>query len=237
MSAVTIERVATEHGKEVLVVHLDDGKANALSHALMDEFNAALDQVEADESIGSLVIHGRPGRFSAGFDLSVVNTGNMKDIVRIMCDGADLFRRLYSLPVPVVAACTGHAIAGGAFLLMASDLRVGADLPSKLGLNEVAIGLVLPAWAVTFCHERLSKRHLQRAVTLAELTDPKGAIDFGLLDMVVPEAEVLATAVARASEYAAYSRPAYHGNVLALRGAALQTLEAQVAKDRDYLAR
>ncbi|HNJ98648.1 MAG TPA: crotonase/enoyl-CoA hydratase family protein, partial [Ilumatobacteraceae bacterium] len=201
----------------------------------MDDINAALDEVESDESIGAVVLHGRPGRFSAGFDLTVVNGGDMKAIIGIMVKGASMFRRLYGLPVPVVSACTGHAVAGGAFVLLASDYRVGADLPCKIGLNEVAIGLVLPAWAITFCHERLSKRHAQRSVMLAELTGPVGAVDAGFLDEVQPEGEVLARAVAKAGEYAQFSRAAYHGNVKAMRGATLAALDAQIAKDRALL--
>lgn len=235
MSAVTTERIDAGHGKAVLVLHLDDGKANALSHALMDDINAALDEVERDETIGAVVLHGRPGRFSAGFDLTVVNSGDMKAIIGIMVVGASLFRRLYGLPVPVVSACTGHAVAGGAFLLLSSDYRIGADLPCKIGLNEVAIGLVLPAWAITLCHERLSKRHAQRSVMLAELTGPGAAVDAGFLDEVQPEGDVLSAAIAKASEYAQFSRAAYSGNVRAMRGAALATLDAQIAKDRALL--
>lgn len=235
MSAVTRERIETEHGKAVLVLHLDDGKANALSHSMMDDINAALDEVESDETIGALALHGRPGRFSAGFDLTVVNSGDMQAIIGIMVKGASMFRRLYGLPVPVVSACTGHAVAGGAFLLLASDYRIGADLPCKIGLNEVAIGLVLPAWAVTFCHERLSKRHAQRSVMLAELTGPAAAVDAGFLDEVRPESDVLATAISKAAEFTLFSRAAYRGNLKAMRGATLATLDAQIAKDRELL--
>lgn len=232
MSAVTTERIGTEAGNTVLVVHVDDGKANALSRATIAEIMAALDEAEGDESIGAVVLHGRPGKFSAGFDLSVMGSGDFSAVVTLMCDGGDLVRRIYGLQVPVVAACTGHALAAGAFLLLAADLRVGADVACKIGLNEVAIGIVLPDWAITMCHERLSKRHIQRAVLLAEVTGPAGAVEAGFLDQVVPEGDVLATAVARAGEYAAFTRAAYHGSVVALRGPALALLRQQVDKDR-----
>ena len=232
MSAVTTERIATEAGNTVMVVHVDDGKANALSRATIAEIMAALDEAEADETVGAVVLHGRPGKFSAGFDLSVMGSGDFTAVVTLMCDGGDLVRRIYGLQVPVVAACTGHALAAGAFLLLAADLRVGADVACKIGLNEVAIGIVLPDWAITMCHERLSKRHIQRAVLLAEVTGPAGAVEAGFLDQVAPEGEVLSVAIARAGEYAAFTRAAYHGSVVALRGPALALLEQQVTKDR-----
>ena len=232
MSAVTTERIATEAGNTVMVVHVDDGKANALSRATIAEIMAALDEAEADETVGAVVLHGRPGKFSAGFDLSVMGSGDFTAVVTLMCDGGDLVRRIYGLQVPVVAACTGHALAAGAFLLLAADLRVGADVACKIGLNEVAIGIVLPDWAITMCHERLSKRHIQRAVLLAEVTGPAGAVEAGFLDQVAPEGEVLSVAIARAGEYAAFTRAAYHGSVVALRGPALALLEQQVTKAR-----
>lgn len=244
MSALAIERVATDHGRDVLVAHIDDGKANALSLALLADLHGVVDMLDLDETVGALVLHGRPGMFSAGFDLSVVRGGDVDAGARLLGSGADLFRRLYGAPVPVVAACTGHAVAGGAFLLLASDMRVGADLACRIGLNEVAIGFVFPAWAITLCEERLSPRHRQRSVMLAELTGPVEAVDAGFLDTVVPAQDVLPLALARAGEYAAFSRAAYAGNVIAARGRVLQVLAEQVRRDRergedvaDYLAR
>ena len=225
--AVTLER-----NDGVLIIHLDDGKANALSYDVLAELSAVVDQVEADESIGAVVIHGRPGRFCAGFDLSVMGSGDWNAVATLVADGGELVRRLYALPVPVVAACTGHALAAGALLLLACNLRVGADVPCKIGLNEVAIGIVLPDWAITLCQDRLSRRHLQPAVTLSELTGPAGAVDAGFLDVVVPEAELLATAVARGQAFSGFTRAAYGGTVKALRTPVLQQMAAQIAKDR-----
>jgi enoyl-CoA hydratase len=133
----------------------------------------------------------------------------------------------------VVAACTGHALAAGALMLLGCDVRVGADVPAKVGLNEVAIKMVLPDWALTIAVERLSRRHLQRAVANARLTTPREAIEVGFIDEVVPADQVLDVAVARAAELAATLDPrAYAGTVRALRGAVLDTMAGQIAADR-----
>ena len=226
-SAVTIER-----NDRVLIIHLDDGKANALSFDVMAALSAVLDDVESDTTVGAIVIHGRPGKFCAGFDLSVMSSGDWNAVAGMMCAGGDIVRRLYAMPVPVVAACTGHALAAGALLLMGCDMRIGADVACKIGLNEVALGIVLPDWALTISQERLSRRHLQAAVALAELTGAAGAVEAGFLDIVVPEAEVLSTAVARAQVYATLSRDAYGGTVRAMRGPVLQQLAEQIERDR-----
>jgi enoyl-CoA hydratase len=164
--------VTTERRDGVLIVHLDDGKANALSFDMIAAVDAALDEAEADDEIRAMVLHGRPGKFSAGFDLGVMLGDDMAAIIGLVADGGALVQRLYGSSLPVVAASTGHALAAGALLLLGCDVRVGADVEAKVGLNEVAIKMVLPDWALTIAIDRLSKRHLQRALANARITTP-----------------------------------------------------------------
>ena len=225
---VTVERL-----ESVLVVHLDDGKANALSFDMIAAISQALDQAEADDTIGAVVLHGREGKFSAGFDLSVMRSGDWGAVATLVSDGGDLVRRLYGSSVPVVAACTGHALAAGALMLLGCDVRIGADMPCKIGLNEVAIGMVLPGWAITIAQDRLSRRHIQLAVVTAQVTDGGGAVAAGFLDEVVPEGDVLARAIERANEVAALNGRAYAGTVIAVRGPVLERMATQIASDRE----
>ncbi len=226
--ALTIER-----RDAVTVLHLDDGKANALSFDLIERIGVAIDAAEADESVRAVVLHGRPGRFSGGFDLGVMSGGDFGAIIRLVADGGGLVTRLYGSSVPVVAACTGHALAAGALLLLGCDVRVGADIDAKIGLNEVAIKMVLPDWAFTIAEARLSKRHMQRAVVNARITTPADAVDVGYLDEVVPAEQVLDRAVELAAEMAATLDPsAYARTVEKFRADTLATMAAQVAADR-----
>lgn len=225
--------VTTERLDSVMVVHLDDGKANALSATMIAAISTALDEAEADDTIGAVVLHGRPGRFCAGFDLSVMRGGDFAAVATLVSDGGELVRRLYGSSVPIVAASTGHALAAGALILLGCDVRVGADIDCKIGLNEVAIGMVLPAWAITIAQERLSRRHIQLAVATAQVTDGAGAVQAGFLDVVVQEAEVLPAAIEKATELAALNGRAYAGTVLALRGPVLDRMAAQVTADRE----
>ena len=229
---MTSEHVSVERRDSVLVVHLDDGKANALSSSMIAAIGAALDQAESDDSIGAMVLHGREGKFCAGFDLSVMRGGDISAMANLVCDGGELVSRLYGSSIPVVAACTGHALAAGALLLLGCDVRVGADVDCKIGLNEVAIGMVLPDWAFNIAVERLSRRHLQLAVATARVTDARGAVDVGYLDEVAPVDAVLDVAVARATELAALNGRAYAGTVRALRGELLAEMGTQIASDR-----
>jgi len=216
----------------VLVCHIDDGKANALSKDIIAAVLTALDEAETDESISSFVVHGREGKFSAGFDLTVMRAGDLAAMSDLVSDGGELVRRLYGASVPVVAACTGHALAAGALVLLGCDVRVGADIDCKIGLNEVAIGMVLPDWAFTIALARLSNRHVQRSVATARITNAADAVDVGYLDEVVPVEEVLGVAVARAAEFAALHPGAYRGTVAKLRGEVVATMADEIAADR-----
>jgi enoyl-CoA hydratase len=217
----------------VTVLHIDDGKVNALTFELIAALIQAVEAADADDSVGALVIHGREGRFSAGFDLGVMMGGDIADAIRLVSDGGDLVRTLYGCGIPVVAACTGHALAAGALVLLGCDVRIGADVAAKVGLNEVAIKMVLPDWAMTIAAARLSKRHVQRAVVNARITAPADAVDVGFLDEVVESDALLETAVARAAELAATLDPAaYRNTVRKFRGPVLDTMATQIAADR-----
>jgi enoyl-CoA hydratase len=168
------------------VVHLlwDDGKANSVSSELLLELNEQLDQCERDEAKG-LVLVGRPGVFCAGFNLKELGQGDQttRDLVR---GGAELLLRLYGLPIPVAIGCTGHALGMGGLLLLTADVRWGSPGPHKIGLNETAIGLSMPTFGSELASARLSRRHLQRSVLLAEIYGPDAAVDAGFLDRVCP---------------------------------------------------
>ncbi len=180
----------------VAVLRIDDGKANVVSHALIEQVNAALDQASADAT--AVAVIGREGKFSAGFDLSVMSQG-AEAVSGLVGAGGEMLMRIYTHPQPVVAAVTGHALAAGALLCLACDTRIGAgDVPAKLGLNETAIGMGLPWYGIRLGEARLSKRYLTRSVLQAEIFDMEGALDAGYLDELVPLADLESTVIERA---------------------------------------
>jgi enoyl-CoA hydratase len=189
----------------VAVIRFDDGKANVFTHAALDELQSLLTRAEADEAKAVAII-GRPGKFSAGFDLSVMTAGpdQARDLLRA---GADLALRIYTFPMPVLLGVTGHALAMGAIVLMAADVRIGADGPFKIGLPEVEIGMPLPKFAVEFARDRLSKRHFVSAVQHARVTSPADAVDVDFLDRVVAPELVESETLAAAHDLADRLRP------------------------------
>lgn len=210
----------------VAVIGMDDGKANAFSHDLLDALGAALDRA-GEEEAGAVVLTGRPGRFSAGFDLSVIRSGDGDAVQALVKKGAQLALRLYESPRPVVLGVTGHALAMGAVLCLAADVRIGTRGEYKIGLNEVAIGMALPAFALILAEDRISRRHLTRATANAEIYVPEKAVDVGYLDWVVEEGETEKAAIEYATAMASgLHAKAHQMTKAAVRKTALERLRA-----------
>jgi enoyl-CoA hydratase len=215
-----------EQLETVAVLHLDDGKANAVGYDLIDAVSAGLDRAEQEAS--AVVLHGREGVFSAGFDLKEMQKG--PDAAQALVSrGARLFLRMFTLPQPLVVACTGHAIAAGAFMLLSADTRVGAAGEFKIGLNETAIGMTFPVFGNELARARLEPRHLTRAFVQAHLYDPDGAVSAGFLDRVLPPDQVLEGAVNEAKALAELPAGPYAQNKRDIRAAHIAAIETSLA--------
>lgn len=215
---------------DVAVLVMDDGKANAMSGPMQAALNEGLDRARDDAR--AVVIAGRPGRFSAGFDLGVLAAGG-RAAVDMTVGGFELARRLSGWSQPVVAACTGHAMAMGAFLLLSCDYRVGATGEYKLAANEVAIGITMPHTAVAVVTHRLPPHIANRALMQSEIFSPVDAVETGWLDQVVPAGQVVDVAVAHAKHLAATLDPeAFAATKARVRAAHLDALDRAVVVDR-----
>lgn len=212
----------------IATLTLDDGKANALSHAMLDELDAALTKAEAEAS--AVVLVGRPGKFSAGFDLKVMSAGPAA-AAKIVGRGAEVLLRTYELPLPVVGACTGHAVAGGALLLLCTDVRLGIEGDFKLGLNEVAIGMTMPLLAQELARDRLDPRRLTEATVLARLYAPAEAAQVGYLDRVVAPDALLLAAKETAAALAKLPKKAYGETKRRLRATMIEDARANLEQD------
>lgn len=213
---------------DVAVITIDDGKANAYSHEILDSVLGYIDQIETTAK--ALILAGRPGRFSGGFDLKVM-LESPESALLLLRKGGDLMLRMYTLNMPVIIAATGHAVAAGAFMLLAVDERIGEEGPFKVGLPEVAIGMPLPHFVVEIARDRLSKRHFA-GMNLATIYSPSEAIDAGYFDRIVPEGTAIEAAIARATELAATLDPgAFRACRTIIRGETAKRLEAFKATD------
>jgi enoyl-CoA hydratase len=212
----------------VATITMDDGKVNALSLDMLSALGEALDRAEADRAL--VVLTGREGTFSAGFDLRVLAAGG-KDAYAMLMKGFSLAERMLSFPKPIVIACNGHALAMGAFLLLSGDYRFCAQGPFKIGANEVAIGLTMPFSGVEICRQRLAPAHFNRAVINAEIFTPDQAQAAGFVDQVVPAPDLQRIAHNTATDLAQLNMDAHTTTKLRAREQSLKALRAAIEAD------
>lgn len=188
--------VTYAHSGPIGRIVMNDGKANVMSFDMLNALHAAFDQAERDKGVVVLAARGR--HFSGGFDLNVFARGNAEEQYQMVKAGAELALRILSFPFPVVAACQGNAFPMGAFLIMASDHRIAADGDYRIGMNEVAIGITPPRWAIEVARQRLTPAYLSRTVVTGEMFGPAEAVIAGFFDRLVPAADLESAALATA---------------------------------------
>ncbi len=215
-----------EIDNNIATLTFDDGKANVVGLTFLDEISAALDRAQ-EEKAAAVILRGRDGMFSAGFDLKEFEKG-VEEGLTMVRRGFELLFRLYSFPLPLVAACTGHGIAMGAFIMMACDMRVGTRGEFKMSLPETRISMDLPPILLELTRSRISRRHMTRVALLSEVYKPEQAIEAGFVDEVVDAGELTARTQAIAAELAKLPQQQFAANKLAIRASSLQVM-------RDYL--
>jgi enoyl-CoA hydratase len=208
----------------VATITIDDGKVNALSKAMTEELMQHLEQAERDKAV--VVLTGRGQVFSAGFDLRC----EQDEWPQMMASGGELARRLLSFPRPVVIACNGNAIAMGALLLNAADIRLGIPGDFRIGLNEVALGMTLPWFAVALARHRLTRRYFDICTVTGTILGPEEARAAGFLDILVDPDTVLEAAVSRARDLAEIDMEAHLETKLRVREKVLSEIDDGLAR-------
>ncbi len=212
--------------ESIAVITLDDGKVNALGPPMQQAIQEALDHADRDE-VGSVVIAGNHRVFSGGFDLKILTGGEVQPAVDMLKGGFELAHRLLSYPKPVVMACTGHAIAMGAFLLACGDHRIAAPA-YNIQANEVAIGMTIPYAALEVMRLRLTRSAYQQSAGLAKTFFGETAVAAGWLDEIVRPEAVLDRAYEAAHEFTKLHQHAHVATKLRTRADALQGIRAGI---------
>ena len=201
------ELATLESNGDVSIITLDDGKVNVFSPDMIEQLNIILDKVPEDK--GSILIQGKEGMFAAGFDLKVMQGGDTEAMSKMAAGGFKLLARVYSFPRPVVVACSGHAIALGAFLLCCADYRVGAKGEYIVQANEVRNNMSIPTPILEISKSRISKAHWYRAILNAEAYNIEDSIEAGYLDEVVEATNLSNRAMEVANDLATLDHPHY----------------------------
>jgi enoyl-CoA hydratase len=208
---------------------MDDGKLNVMSVAMLSALHAAFDEAQRDGTVVILTARGKA--FSAGFDLKVFSHGSAHDMYTMLKLGAELALRLLSFPTPVVAACNGHALPMGAFLLMSSDVRIAAEGAYGIGMNEVAIALKVPRFALEVARQRLTPAYFNRAVTTGQMFAPAEAATAGFVDWTVPAADLESAADGVAERLTKIDMPSHAATKRRAREPAIKAIRATIDQD------
>ena len=219
--------VTTTIQDDIALIQMDDGKANAFSPDHIAALNDALDNAEADAK--AFVVIGRPGRFSGGFDLKVMQGAAPEDVIALVQSGAALNLRVFENNLPSVMAVSGHAMAQGLFFVLSGDTRIGIKGDFKLGMPETAISMTLPPFGIALANARLNPKYLTRAVVQADNFAPDEGVEAGLLDMVVSPDALLDTAMEIAGKLAALPQKAYASNKRLIRKPYIEQIRASLA--------
>ena len=222
------EFVTYQSEDNFVVITIKNGKANAISHEVIHGLNRSLDKAQQENKV--VILTGQNGIFSAGFDLKVM-TKSSESAKELVIKGSKLSLRMLSFPQPIIVLCSGHAIAKGAFLLLSSDYRIGVAGDFKIGLNEVMIGMTMHHAGIAIAKARLSEVYLNRSVNNAEIYNPKEAVKAGFLDMIVPEKELLSTAIKVAEMFSKLNKKAHFETKLKVRKTHLKDLEKAIDLD------
>ena len=202
------DKLATlSHDEDVSIITLDDGKANVFSPSMISAVNKCLDDVPTEK--GSIIITGRTGMFSAGFDLKIISAGDMAATKEMSLNGFKLLSRIFSFPRPVLAACSGHGIALGTFLLCCCDYRIGVKGEFLVGANEMRTNMVIPIPILELIKFRIAQPHKYRAVLGAEMYSIENAIDAGIIDEIVEADDLMDTALTKVKDLATLGHPSY----------------------------
>ena len=202
------EKLATlNKDGNISTITLDDGKANVFSSKMSQDINQCLDEVATEE--GCLIITGKEGMFSAGLDLKTIQSGDTDKILEMSTAAFKLLARIFSFPRPVIAACSGHGIALGTFLLCCCDYRVGVKGDFMIGANEMRTNMVIPDPILELIKFRVAQSHKYRAILGAEMYSIDKALEAGLLDEIVSPDDLAKTVNEKAKDLATMGHPSY----------------------------
>jgi enoyl-CoA hydratase len=222
------EFVTYQSEETYAIITINNGKANAISHEVIAGLNKSLDKASEENKV--VILTGKTGFFSAGFDLKVM-AKSPESAKELVTKGSKLSLRMLSFPKPIIVACSGHAIAKGAFLLLSADYRIGVEGAFKIGLNEVMIGMTMHNAGIAIAKARLSEVYLNRSVNNAEIYSSKQAIAAGFLDVIVPEDDLMSTAIKAAEMSAKLNKKAHAETKLKVRKQHLEALENAIELD------
>ncbi|MBZ5559840.1 MAG: enoyl-CoA hydratase/isomerase family protein [Acidobacteriia bacterium] len=212
-----------ESSGRVTILRMAHGKASALDLEFCDALSARLDECRRSAS-AALVLTGTGTIFSAGVDLLRVVDGGATYVRAFLPAVSRTFESLFTFPKPVVAAVNGHAIAGGCVMACASDVRLMAKGPGRIGTPELLVGVPFPIVPLEIMRFAAAPQRLQSLAYRGATLSADEAIAHGLIDDAVEGERLLDAAVDMAGRFAALPPAAFAATKTQLRAPAMRRI-------------
>ncbi len=222
--------IELEQRGAVTILRMARGKGNALNLDFMAAMDDALDQIERGQARAA-IITGQGSTFGAGVDLPELLAGGPDYVRRFLPAMVKPFERLATFPKPLVAAVNGHAIAGGAIIMLACDQRLLARGTARIGLSEVQVGVTFPAWALEIVRFATPAEHFQTIICTGRTWQPDDALARGLVDELVEPERLLDRAVEVANELAAIPPATYAATKREVRRPMIEVARRRTAEN------
>jgi enoyl-CoA hydratase len=229
------DMIQTETSAGIATLRLNRPPANALDLEFLTALGDAFAGLEGREDLGALIVTGAGRFFSTGLDLKAVPAYSADDQRALAHQLNRMVGLLYGLPLPVVAAVNGHAIAGGVIVALCCDYRIAAAGDYKIGLTEARVGVPFPVAPMAVVQSELSAPAARVAVLLARNLTPPEALGQGLVDELQPAEGLLSRANEIAGEMASLPRSTYGRIKRQMRGAALARIDDAVTNQNEPL--
>lgn len=228
--------IRIERDNDVAVLVFNRPPVNAIEQGFVDSLSAALEECRQDEPVRGLVLTAdHPKTFSSGLDLKALAGYDRPTFEHFVHEFAQLSRTLFAFPKPVIAAVNGHAIAGGYLLAATADRILAADGGGTVGLSEVRLAVPIPSPNLELLRTRLSPRVLEEVVLGAVAHPIAQALSLGLVDRVVPAAELRGEAVALARSLGSAPRGTWAQMKSRLRDRVLRRAAAAEVELHDFV--
>jgi enoyl-CoA hydratase/carnithine racemase len=213
------------------ILHLHASNANAMNDRVLEAIATGLQETRA-KNLNGLVLTGHDRFFSAGLDLIEVYQFDREEMRRFILHWETVMIELFGFPMPVVAAVNGAAAAGGCIMALACDYRVMAE-DALIGMTGIRLGISLPAAALEIAREVVPATNLAYVLYSGKLFESGEALKLGLINEVVSQENLIASALARLREFTQHNGTPAASLKSALRQNALARIKQSAEELRE----
>ena len=202
--------IKVEHENKIIIAKLDRAITNALDLELINKLSSIIEQIKKDPDIRGLILTSANDKFfSIGFDIPALYDLARKDFRVFYQTFNRLCIDLFSLPVPTMAAITGHAVAGGCIIALCCDYRYIASGKTKMGLNEVKLGVPIPYPVDRMLYHIVGHQTAREISDTGDFYEPDTLLAMGLVDKVISSKELMDAAITKVAALGDNPRDAF----------------------------